>query len=91
MTHEANSTARKVTDVHDILLDLEINENTPLLFIVLGADGSINRRGSEAGRVKKAEYRAPFLPSGMVPEGSSPSRLRFAAPRAALTASMRRS
>ena len=36
----------KLPDVRDIALELNINENTSLLFILLGADGSINRRGS---------------------------------------------
>jgi len=35
-----------------MLVDLKINENTSLLFILLGADGSINRSGSGSLRNK---------------------------------------
>jgi len=41
-----SAAARKVADVHDIAIKLEINENTFLLFTMVGADGSINRSGS---------------------------------------------
>ena len=37
--------ARNVADVHDLLIDLEVNADR-LLFILLSADGSINRIGS---------------------------------------------
>lgn len=49
---EHSTDARKVADVQAMLVDLKINENTSLLFILLGADGSINRSGSGSLRNK---------------------------------------
>jgi len=39
-----STSARKVADVHDIAVKLDINAK-PSLFILLSADGSINRSG----------------------------------------------
>ena len=47
--------ARKVADVRALLIDLKINEDTTLLFIVLGADGSINRSGSGTFKNKSGD------------------------------------
>ena len=49
---EHSTDARKVADVQAMLVDLKINENRSLLFILLGADGLINRSGSGSLRNK---------------------------------------
>jgi hypothetical protein len=43
-----STSARSVAEVHGIIVDLKVDPDTVLLFIMLGADGSITRRGTGA-------------------------------------------
>ena len=49
-----STSARKVADVHDIAVKLDINAK-PSLFILLSADGSINRSGSGTSENKNPD------------------------------------
>ena len=55
-----STSARNVADVHAIAVNLDINSN-PSLFILVSADGSINRAGSGTLEEKETKNRHFFI------------------------------
>ena len=49
-----SATARNAADIHDILVDLHVGSEN-LLFVTVGADGSINRIGSGTFKNKNGD------------------------------------